>query len=174
MTGGEWPPPEGVPDVHPARWRMLALLAVAELLGMSLWFSASAVSPQLARLWRLGGGETAWLTNAVQLGFVVGTAVAAVLNLPDIVPARRLFSTSALAGAAANAALLSAGGYGAALVWRFLTGFFLAGVYPPAMKMAATWFRSGRGLAIGAVVGALTVARPRPTSCTRSPAPACP
>jgi MFS family permease len=166
MTGGESPLPLDVPeaarDVDPARWRMLALLAAAELLGMSLWFSASAVSPQLARLWGLSGGETAWLTNAVQLGFVAGTAFAAVLNLPDIVPARQLFSVSALAGAAANAALLSAGGYGAALAWRFLTGFFLAGVYPPAMKMAATWFRSGRGLAIGAVVGALTVGKATP------------
>lgn len=150
------------PDAHPARWRMLALLAAAELLGMSLWFSASAVSPHFARLWHLGGGETAWLTNAVQLGFVAGTAVAALLNLPDIIPAHRLFSGAALLGAIANAALLTAGGYHIALGWRFLTGFALAGVYPPAMKMAATWFRSGRGLAIGTVVGALTVGKATP------------
>lgn len=149
-------------DAHPARWRMLALLAIAELLGMSLWFSASAVSPHFASLWHLSGGATAWLTNAVQLGFVAGTAVAALLNLPDIVPAHRLFSAAAFLGALANAALLTAGGYHVALGWRFLTGFALAGVYPPAMKMAATWFRSGRGLAIGTVVGALTVGKATP------------
>jgi MFS family permease len=79
-----------------------------------------------------------------------------------VVPARRLFAVSALLGAAANAALVWAPGFGAALVLRFLIGFFLAGVYPPAMKMTATWFRSQRGLAIGTVVGALTIGKATP------------
>jgi MFS family permease len=147
---------------HPHRWRVLALLAAAELLGMSLWFTASAVSPQLRELWALSASQAGWLTTAVQLGFVAGTAAAALLNVADLLPARRLFAATALLGAAANAALLLAPGYGAALLLRFLTGFFLAGVYPPAMKMVATWFRSARGMAIGVLVGALTIGKAVP------------
>jgi MFS family permease len=150
------------PDTYSTRWRVLALLGFAELLGMSLWFSASAVTPQLRSIWGLTLAEAAWLTTVVQLGFVCGTGIAAVLNLADVIPAGRLFSACALLGAAVNAAILRAPGYPSALVLRFLTGFFLAGVYPPAMKMTATWFRSQRGLAIGVIVGALTVGKAIP------------
>ena len=144
------------------RSRVLALLALAELLGMSVWFSASALAPQLRAMWSLSGAETGWLTTAVQLGFVAGTAVAAVLNLADLVPMRAYCAASALAAAVCNAGLLVAGGFLPALVSRFGTGFFLAGVYPPAMKMIATWYRDGRGLAIGTIVGALTVGKAMP------------
>src|SRR3954466_13153440 len=119
-------------DIYSTRWRVLALLGFAELLGMSLWFSASAVTPQLRALWGLSASQAGWLTTIVQLGFVAGTALAAVLNLADLIPAGRLFSASALLGAAANAGVLAAPAYGSALGLRFLTGFFLAGVYPPA------------------------------------------
>jgi MFS family permease len=145
-----------------SRWGALALLSGAQLLGMSLWFTASAVSPQLADLWGLSPGQAASLTTAVQIGFVAGTALAAALNLADILPDRSYFVGAALLGAAANLGLLVAPGYDAALVLRFLTGFFLAGVYPPAMKMVATWFKTRRGLAIGMVVGALTIGKATP------------
>jgi MFS family permease len=144
------------------RWRALALLSTAVLLGMSLWFTASAVSPQLQELWGLDAQQAGWLTTAVQLGFVVGTAAAAVLNFADVIPARAYFAASALLGAGVNALLVAAPGYSTALLLRFLTGFFLAGVYPPAMKMVATWFRTHRGLAIGTVVGALTLGKATP------------
>jgi MFS family permease len=149
-------------DAHPLRWRTLGLLSLAELLGMSLWFAASAVSSQLAARWSLDSAEAGWLTTIVQLGFVCGTAFSALLNLADVIPSRTLFATSALLGAGVNAALIAAPGYSSALALRFLTGFCLAGVYPPAMKMIATWFRSQRGLAIGTVVGALTVGKATP------------
>jgi MFS family permease len=149
-------------DSHPDRWRTLGLLSLAELLGMSLWFAASAVSGPLGARWSLDAAQAGWLTTIVQLGFVVGTAFSAMLNLADVIPSRRLFAASALAGAAVNAAILIAPGYGAALALRFLTGFCLAGVYPPAMKMIATWFKSQRGLAIGTIVGALTVGKATP------------
>ncbi len=148
--------------LYSTRWRVLTLLGFAELLGMSLWFSASAVTPQLRSIWGLTTAEAGWLTTIVQLGFVCGTAAAAVLNLADVIPAGRLFSISALFGALANAAILAAPGFPSALGLRFLTGFFLAGVYPPAMKMTATWFKSERGLAIGVIVGALTVGKATP------------
>ncbi|MBW8839633.1 MAG: MFS transporter [Gemmatimonadetes bacterium] len=149
-------------DLYSTRWRVLTLLAFSELLGMSLWFPASAVTPQLRSIWGLTTAQAGWLTTIVQLGFVCGTAMAALLNLADLVPAGRLFSASALLGSISNAAILASPGYRTALACRFLTGFFLAGVYPPAMKMVATWFRSERGLAIGVIVGALTVGKATP------------
>jgi MFS family permease len=149
-------------DSHPHRWRTLLLLSVAELLGMSLWFGASAVSAQLGGQWRLGPAQTGWLTTIVQLGFVAGTAFSAMLNLADVIPSRRLFAASAFGGAIINGAILVAPSYAAVLALRFFTGFCLAGVYPPAMKMISTWFRSQRGLAIGTIVGALTVGKATP------------
>ena len=141
---------------------MLAVIGIAELLGMSLWFAATAIAPELAARWSLSSAETGWLTSAVQLGFVVGTLAAAVLNLADIVPSRTYFAASALLAALANLGLVAAGSFAVALALRFCTGALLAGVYPPAMKMAATWFRLGRGLAIGVIVGALTVGKAFP------------
>lgn len=144
------------------RWIVLALLALAELLGMSLWFTASAVSAELGAHWELSQTQIGWLATAVNLGFVAGTAVAAVLNLADVVRSRVYFAWSAVLAAGANAALLLAPGFGEAAACRFATGFLLAGVYPPAIKMAATWFRSARGLAVGTLVGALTVGKAAP------------
>lgn len=156
--------PEAVVAVEQGalRWKMLELLALAELLGMALWFTGSAVGPQLRVQWGLSATQVAWLTTAVQLGFVTGTAVSALLNLADIVPARKLFATAAVLGAIANLPMAWAGGLGVVLVSRFLAGCCLAGVYPPAMKMAATWFRAQRGLAVGTIVGALTVGKASP------------
>jgi len=146
-----------------ARWTALGLLSLAELLALSLWFSASAVLPALSREWALGDTGRAGLTIAVQLGFIVGTLVAALGNLPDVLPPRALMMWGALAGAAANAVLaLWVEHLVPALALRFLTGICLAGAYPPAMKIAATWFREGRGLAIGLLVAALTVGSAAP------------
>jgi MFS family permease len=139
------------------------VLSLAELGALSLWFSASAVLPALTREWELGDGGRAGLTLAVQLGFIAGTLVSAIGNLPDVWSPRRLMAASAAAGALANAALaLWAESLGPALVLRFLTGAAMAGAYPPAMKIMATWFREGRGLAIGVLVGALTVGSAMP------------
>ncbi len=149
-------------ETDPRRWRILTLLSVAELLGMSLWFGASAVAPQLARQWQLSTSETALLTTVVQFGFVAGTAMSAMLNLADIIPSRTLFASAAAGGALVNAVLVEAPSFTVALLLRFLTGLALAGVYPPAMKMISTWFQARRGLAIGTVVGALTVGKATP------------
>jgi MFS family permease len=141
---------------------MLALVAFSELFGMSLWFGAQAAGGQLRQRWGIDAGQLGWLTAMVQLGFVTGTATAALLNLADLFPARRYFAVSSILAALANASLVVAPGYGAALVGRFLTGFFIAGVYPPSMKMIATWFRGSRGLAIGTLIAALTVGKAFP------------
>jgi MFS family permease len=154
--------PAASDDTDVRRWRFLALLGAAELMAMSVWFAASAVAPQLSARWQLSASEVGWLTTIVQLGFVLGTAFSAILNLADVVPSARLFAISALIASAANAALLTAPTYGVALACRLATGFALAGVYPPAMKMISTWFRARRGLAVGTIVGALTVGKAGP------------
>ena len=130
---------------------------------MSLWFSASAVSPALTAEWSLSPSAVSWLTLAVQLGFVAGTLMSAFLNLPDVLSTRGLIAASAWLAAAANAGLaLEARGAASAIFLRFCTGFFLAGVYPPGMKLMASWFRSGRGLALGTLIGALTLGKATP------------
>jgi len=149
-------------DQDPHRWKMLWMLSAALLLGMSEWFTASAVGPELQVRWAIDPAHVGWLTTVVQLGFVTGTATAATLNLADVLPVRHYFAASAAGAALSNAFLLLAPGFAPALGGRFLTGFFLAGVYPPGMKMIATWFRSARGLAIGTLVGALTVGKALP------------
>ena len=146
-----------------AKWRVLILLSFAELLGMSLWFSASASVPALAEEWNLNGADQAWLTMMVQCGFVAGTLLSALLTLPDVFSAKRVFVVSCVLGATANAAIgLYAHGLASTLTLRFLTGVFLAGVYPPAMKIMASWFKEGRGMAIGVLVGALTIGSASP------------
>ena len=143
--------------------RALGFLALAELLGMTLWFSASAVAPTLKADWELSSAGAAWLTMSVQIGFVAGTFLSAIINLPDIVSSRRLFAVSAFLGAGSNAAFaLMADGLVIAIPLRVLTGVFLAGIYPPGMKLAATWTRRHRGVAIGLLVGALTVGSASP------------
>ena len=127
------------------------------MLGMTTWFSASAVIPQLRSQWALSDGSAAWLTIAVQLGFVGGALFSSVFNLSDLMAARFLIFGGALGASVANLALLLADGPSIAIPLRLATGFFLAAVYPPALKLSATWFRKGRGMALGVLVGALTV-----------------
>jgi MFS family permease len=137
--------------------RMLVRVALAQFLGLTLWFSATAAAPAIAAEFALTPGATAWLTMAVQAGFVAGTLVSALLNLADVVNPRRLFAAGCLAGAAANAAIPLAGDGGTVILLRALTGASLACVYPPGLKIAAGWFLERRGTALGVVVGALTI-----------------
>jgi len=130
---------------------------------MSLWFSGSAVVPALTREWHLSPSQISWIAIAVQLGFVAGTLISAGLNLPDIISSRRLFAVSSFLGAAVNWAFgLYTLDASSAILLRFLTGVCLAGVYPPGMKIMATWFRERRGMALGVLVGALTMGKATP------------
>lgn len=141
---------------------MLAALAAAELFGMTLWFSATAVTPVLVDEFQMSPRHAAWLTMAVQAGFVVGTLGSAITNLADVLNARVLLFLGALAGAATNAAVLLAPSGEAVIGLRFLTGMALACVYPPGMKLAAGWFRERRGFALGILIGALTLGKAFP------------
>ena len=145
------------------RWRQLAVLSLAELLALCVWFSAAAVLPALRREWALGDAGGAALTIAVQAGFIAGTLGSALTNLSDVWPARRVLVAGAGLGALANGLLaVAVDGLAGALALRFVTGLAMAGAYPPAMKIMATWFREGRGLAIGILVGALTIGSATP------------
>ncbi len=138
--------------------RVLFLLSVAELLAMSLWFTGTAVLPQVTALWHSGLELGAWLTIAVQIGFSLGALAFALFNVSDIYSPISVFIVSAVAAAAANAAFVwAAPNPFAAILLRGATGFFLAGVYPVGMKIIAGWFQRGRGLALGIMIGALTV-----------------
>ena len=139
------------------KWQNVALLSLSGLLAMTLWFSASAVVPQLTKEWHLSSSQQSWITISVQAGFVVGALISAILNLADRISGRTLFGLCALAAAVANAAIpLLDAGFHTTLALRFLTGFTLAGVYPPGMKLMASWCKEDRGFGIGILIGALT------------------
>src|SRR4029453_18385002 len=144
-------------EQSPGRWRALALLAVTLVLSMTPWFSAAAVIPQLRAEWALSVSAAAWLTIAVQLGFVCGALVSSLLNLSDIISPKHVILGGTLGAAAANALVELGDAAGVGIVLRFATGFFLAGVYPPALKLMATWFQRDRGVALGILVGAIVL-----------------
>ncbi|MGB8953707.1 MAG: MFS transporter [Candidatus Aminicenantales bacterium] len=138
--------------------RALFLISLSVLLASSVWFSGTAAAPVLKKIWGLSDVQSSWLTISVQLGFITGTFLYALLNLADIFNSRKVFFFSALFGAAFNAALaLTADGLSTALTFRFFTGMALAGIYPVGMKIVTQWFRSGLGWRLGVMVGALTL-----------------
>ncbi len=140
------------------RWSALALIAAAEIGAMSTWFSAAAVAPALARDWHLAPAHLALLTVAVQLGFVAGALVLAISGVADVLSTRGVFMTGAALAAGANGLLaVISGDLRIAVPLRFVLGFSLAGVYPPGMKLVTGWFRRDLGIAIGTLVGALTL-----------------
>jgi MFS family permease len=143
-------------------WFQLAVIALAQFLGMTIWFSATAVTPALADEFRMSRTGVSWLTMAVQAGFVAGTLAGAFANVADRIRARHLICSGALVAAVANAAVLAAPAGWILIVLRFLSGAALAAVYPPAMKLAASWFRDHRGFALGLLIGALTLGKAVP------------
>lgn len=144
--------------IAPGRWAALGLIAVAQIGAMSTWFSAAAVAPSLSRAWGLSPAQLALLTVGVQVGFVGGALGLAVSGLSDVFSAQTVFVASAIGAAAANGLLPAAAGrLLPAVCLRVALGALLAGVYPTGMKLMAGWFREGRGLAIGTLVGALTL-----------------
>ena len=143
-------------------WPMLALVAVALILSMTTWFSATAVLTELQKAFHLTPAGASWLTNAVQIGFVVAALGLSLSGLIDAIPAPRLMTAAALLAAAANAAALLAPDASWLFAARAVNGMALAGVYPPALKLIASWFVRGRGLAMGVAIGALTLGSSAP------------
>jgi MFS family permease len=137
---------------------ILPAIIFSQFTGTSLWFAGNAVVLDLQRDWGLAEHSVGYITAAVQLGFIVGTLVFAFLAIADRFSPRWVFFACSMAGALANIALLAAPeGLSGLLLLRFATGFFLAGIYPVGMKIAAGWFEKGLGRALGYLVGALVL-----------------
>ncbi len=138
--------------------RILPAIVASQFAGTSLWFAGNAVLGDLQHAWGLAPDALGYVTSAVQLGFICGTLVFAFLAVADRYSPRLVFLLCSLAGAAANLGVLAAdGGLAPLLACRFATGFFLAGIYPVGMKIAAGWYRTGLGNALGFLVGALVL-----------------
>ncbi len=142
----------------PGRWRQLAVLAICLILGMAPWFSSSAVAASLRAAWTTDSLSLPLLAIAVQLGFAAGAILLAMGGVPDVVPANRLAAFGAAAAAIANLGFGQlAGDVPSAIPFRVLTGASLAALYPVTLKVTAGWFRRERGLAVGILIGALTI-----------------
>src|SRR3954470_2644711 len=135
------------------------LIALVQVLGLSVWFSATAVVPSLRSEWGIPATAAVWLTASVQVGFVVGALISTLFNLADRATPQNLLAASALGAAGCTAALACFDtGFGAAVPLRFLTGMFLAGVYPVGLKLMASWSAStDRGRSFGILLAALTL-----------------
>ncbi len=137
---------------------LLTILVLTQFAGTSLWFAGNAVLFDLERDWGIGVGAIGDATSAVQLGFITGTLLFALLVIADRIPAGRLFLVSTLFGAGANLALLILPeGLMSLLLTRFASGFFLAGIYPVGMKIAASWYEDDLGRTLGFLIGALVL-----------------
>lgn len=138
--------------------RPIPIIVLAQLFGTSLWFSANSAADDLVRAWGLAPGDIGTLTNAVQLGFILGTLTFAVTGLADRFAASRIFAVCAVLGAVCNAAFAGlAEGLASAAVLRFAVGFALAGVYPLGMKLVVSWVPERAGAALALLVGMLTL-----------------
>jgi MFS family permease len=140
----------------------LVQLTVALVLGMSTWFSATAVVPQLTEEWALTGTGRAWLTISVILGFVAGALISSTLNLADRFRPQLVMLVGAVGARIANLGLTWADGIELGVALRLATGFFIAGVYPPSFKLISTWYRSGRGMALGVLAAGIILGNALP------------
>jgi len=143
--------------------RSLWLVSLAVFMASSVWFAGTAAAPALKQAWSLTPTRAAWLTLTVQAGFILGTLLYALFNIPDLFNARKVFCISAGLGAVFNAGFAYlAVNPEYALIFRFLTGVTLAGVYPVGMRIIAQWFEEGLGWGLGVMVGALTLGTAAP------------
>lgn len=135
----------------------LPVIVVAQFFGTSLWFSANAAFDDLSRAWGLSGSSVGTLTISVQLGFIAGTLMFSLSGLADRFPASRIFAVCALVGAAANAGFAYAThDLAQAIIFRFITGLALAGIYPLGMKLVVSWEPARASEALAWLVGMLT------------------
>ena len=141
---------------------VLALISICLIGALGTWFSATVILPELTVRAQLGESQQVWLTNAVQLGFVLGAVLIAFFNLSDSMSLTVLLFLSCTLAALANLLLLWTDTPFGIITLRLITGAALSGVYPPVVKLIATWFQKGRGIAMGIIIGALTVGSAMP------------
>jgi len=139
-----------------SKFAILIVISVSLLFSLTVWFSVNAIVDQLINLWALNEYDIAILSMILIFGFVTGGIFSALLNLPDVIKTKNFYSLFAGLSALTNFLVIFSPNFLWLLLFRFLTGFFLAGVYPTAMKLMASWFQEHRGLAVGILLGALT------------------
>jgi len=141
---------------------VLALISICLIGALGTWFSATVILPELTLRTQLGESQQVWLTNAVQLGFVLGAVLIAFFNISDSMSLTVLIALSCTLAAVANLLLLWTDTPFGMITLRLMTGAALSGVYPPVVKLIATWFQKGRGIAMGIIIGALTIGSAMP------------
>ena len=146
-----------MPNALSNRWFVLVVTGVALVLSLTTWYSATAIVPELTLLMSLSLYQAAWFTNGVQVGFVVCALSLSLLSLLDIYKSSIIMAISACIAGIANAILMLEPGIALSLFSRFITGVALAGIYPTVIKFIATWFKKGRGFAMGIMLSALTL-----------------
>ena len=139
-----------------SKFAILVIISISLLFTLTVWFSANAIVNQLIILWMLNEYDIALLSMILIIGFVVGGFFSAILNLPDIIKTEKFYSIYAGLSALSNFLAIFSSNFLWFLLFRFLTGFFLSGVCPTAMKLVSSWFKKHRGLAVGILLGALT------------------
>lgn len=138
--------------------RILPVIVFAQFAGTSLWFAGNAILPQVQEAWQLPESSIASITSSVMLGFITGTFLFALFSISDRFKPTRVFLICSLLGAIANIGLLfMETTYFNLIVLRFVTGIFIAGIYPIGMKISADWFGKELGKALGYLVGALVL-----------------
>ena len=139
------------------KYTALTLISLCLIGALSTWFSATVILTELSDVAQLSGSQEIWLTNGVQLGFVLGALTIAIFNISDIFSLTKLIGLCCIGAALANVLMIFSNDGGQIVALRFMTGAALAGVYPPCIKLIATWFKTGRGIALGTIIGALTL-----------------
>ena len=139
-----------------SKFAILITISVSLLFSLTVWFSVNAIVDQLISLWALNENDIAILSMILIFGFVTGGILSALLNLSDVVKTKNFYTLYGGLSALTNFLAIFSPNFLWLLLFRFLTGFFLAGVYPTAMKLMASWFQEHRGLAVGILLGALT------------------
>lgn len=139
------------------RWVALGWISISELFALSLWFSASAIVPELGKVWGLSSAMEAWVTSSVQIGFIAGALVSSYFGISDRYDTRKIFSIAAFCGAILNGMIIFTDNAFVAITLRLLTGVTLAGIYPTAVKLLSQWFPIRRGMAIGILIAALSL-----------------
>ena len=137
--------------------RILPIIVFAQFAGTSLWFAGNAVVPDLVRELSLSNMAVGYITSAVQVGFISGTLLFAILSVADRISPSKVFLGCAVFGAVGNALTAYSSAFELLMLTRFVTGFFLAGIYPVGMKIASDWHKKGLGKALGYLVGALVL-----------------
>ena len=138
--------------------RILPAIVFSQFAGTSLWFAGNAIIADLGTAMNVGIDDIGIATSAVQFGFIIGTLLFALLSISDRYSPRKLFLVCSILGAISNLLIyFIADNLFSLLVLRFITGFFLTGIYPVGMKIASGWYKKELGNAIGLLVGALVL-----------------